>query len=118
VLKVREAGRRVNVHALLATGVKADGYREILGLQVTSAEDGAGWLGFFRALTARGLTGVRLVTSDAHRGLVEAIGATLPRRRWQRCRTPLRGEPHVGHTEERPEPGQGLAALGLRPARR
>ena len=87
VLKVREAGRTVNVHALLATGVNADGYREILGLQVTSAEDGAGWLGFFRDLVARGLSGVALVTSDAHRGLVEAIGATLPGASWQRCRT-------------------------------
>src|SRR6266576_1124897 len=87
VLKVREGGRVVNVHALLATGVNADGHREILGLQVTSAEDGAGWLGFFRDLTARGLAGVALVTSDAHRGLVEAIGATLPGAAWQRCRT-------------------------------
>jgi putative transposase len=87
VLKVREGGRTVNVHALLATGVNADGYREILGLHVTSAEDGAGWLGFFRDLVARGLSGVRLVTSDAHRGLVEAIGATLPGASWQRCRT-------------------------------
>jgi transposase-like protein len=87
VLKVREGGRVVNVHALLATGVNADGHREILGLQVTSAEDGAGWLGFFRDLTARGLTGVALVTSDAHRGLVETIGATLPGASWQRCRT-------------------------------
>jgi putative transposase len=50
VLKVREAGRTVNVHALLATGVNADGYREILGLHVTSAEDGAGWLAFFRII--------------------------------------------------------------------
>ena len=87
VLKVREGGRVVNVHALVATGVNADGHREILGLQVTSAEDGAGWLDFFRDLTARGLTGVQLVTSDAHRGLVEAIGATLPGAGWQRCRT-------------------------------
>ncbi len=87
VLKVREGGRVVNVHALMATGVNADGHREILGLQVTSAEDGAGWLAFFRDLTARGLTGVQLVTSDAHRGLVEAIGATLPGAAWQRCRT-------------------------------
>ncbi len=87
VLKVREGGRTVNVHALLATGVNADGYREILGLHVTSAEDGAGWLAFFRDLTARGLTGVALVTSDAHRGLTEAIGATLPGASWQRCRT-------------------------------
>ena len=87
VLKVREGGRVVGVHALLATGVNKDGHREILGLQVTSAEDGAGWLGFFRDLTARGLTGVKLVTSDAHAGLVAAIGATLPGATWQRCRT-------------------------------
>jgi putative transposase len=87
VLKVREGGRTVNVHALLATGVNSDGYREILGLHVTSAEDGAGWLGFFRDLVARGLSGVALVTSDAHAGLVEAIGATLPGASWQRCRT-------------------------------
>jgi putative transposase len=87
VLKVRECGRVVGVHALVATGVNADGHREILGLQVTSAEDGAGWLAFFRDLTARGLTGVALVTSDAHAGLVAAIGATLPGAAWQRCRT-------------------------------
>jgi putative transposase len=87
VLKVREAGRVVNVHALIAVGVNADGHRELLGLQVSSAEDGAGWLAFFRDLVARGLSGVALVTSDAHRGLVEAIGATLPGAAWQRCRT-------------------------------
>jgi transposase-like protein len=87
VLKVREGGRIVNVHALLATGVNAEGYREILGLHVTSAEDGAGWLAFFRDLAARGLSGVALVTSDAHRGLTEAIGVTLPGAAWQRCRT-------------------------------
>jgi putative transposase len=87
VLKVREGGRVVNVHALIAAGVNADGHREILGLHVTSAEDGAGWLGFFRDLTARGLSGVKLVTSDAHAGVVAAIGATLPGAAWQRCRT-------------------------------
>ena len=87
VLKVREGGRVVNVHALVATGVNGDGHREILGLQVTTAEDGAGWLGFFRDLTARGLSGVRLVTSDAHAGLTAAIAATLPGAAWQRCRT-------------------------------
>ena len=87
VLKVGEGGRTINVHALVAVGVNAEGYREILGLQVSSAEDGAGWLAFFRDLTARGLSGVALVTSDAHRGLIEAIGATLPGASWQRCRT-------------------------------
>ena len=87
VLKVREGGRVVPVHVLIATGVNADGHREILGVQVTSSEDGAGWLGFFRDLVARGLSGVKLVTSDAHAGLVNAIGATLPGAAWQRCRT-------------------------------
>jgi transposase-like protein len=86
-IKVREGGRVVNAHALIAVGVNNDGHREILGVDVTSAEDGAGWLAFFRGLTARGLSGVQLVTSDAHRGLVDAIGATLPGASWQRCRT-------------------------------
>ncbi|MGW4426460.1 IS256 family transposase, partial [Streptosporangium sp. NPDC004631] len=57
------------------------------GLEVTSAEDGAGWLAFLRNLLARGLSGVQLVISDAHTGLVAAIGATLPGASWQRCRT-------------------------------
>ena len=87
VLKVREAGRVVNVHALIAVGVNVEGYREILGVDVTTAEDGAGWLTFLRSLTARGLSGVKLVTSDAHAGLIGAIGATLPGTSWQRCRT-------------------------------
>jgi putative transposase len=87
VLKVREGGRVVPVHALVATGVNADGHREVLGVQVTSSEDGAGWLAFFRDLTARGLSGVKLVTSDAHRGLTSAIETTLPGAAWQRCRT-------------------------------
>jgi putative transposase len=87
VLKVREGGRVVPVHALIATGVDADGHRQVLGIQVTTSEDGAGWLAFFRDLTARGLSGVKLVTSDAHRGLTAAIAATLPGAAWQRCRT-------------------------------
>jgi putative transposase len=85
--KSREGGRTVTVHALLAVGVNADGQREVLGLDVSSAEDGAGWLAFLRGLVARGLSGVRLVISDAHPGLVQAIGATLPGTSWQRCRT-------------------------------
>ena len=85
-MKVREGGRVVKVAVLVATGVNADGYREILGLQVNSTEDGAGWLTFWRDLVARGLTGVKLVTSDAHAGLVAAIGATVGGS-WQRCRT-------------------------------
>ena len=86
-MKVREGGRVVNVSVMVATGVNADGHREILGLQVASSEDGAGWLAFVRDLTARGLTGVKLVISDAHAGLVAATAATLPEAAWQRCRT-------------------------------
>ncbi|WP_407341857.1 IS256 family transposase [Pengzhenrongella phosphoraccumulans] len=86
-MKVREGGRVVKVAVMVATGVNGDGFREILGVQVASAESGAGWLTFFRDLVARGLTGVQLITSDAHAGLVEAIGATLPGATWQRCRT-------------------------------
>ena len=85
--KVREGGRTVNVHCLIATGVNADGCREILGIGVTSSEDGAGWLAFLRGLAARGLSGVQLVTSDDHAGLVNAIAAVLPGAAWQRCRT-------------------------------
>jgi len=84
--KVREGGRTVNVHCLVATGVNADGCREILGIDVTSSEDGAGWLAFLRGLAARGLSGVQLVTSDDHAGLVNAIAAVLPGAAWQRCR--------------------------------
>ena len=85
-MKVREGGRVVKVAVLIATGVNAEGYREILGLQVSSTEDGAGWLTFWRDLVVRGLSGVKLVTSDAHAGLVAAIGATVGGS-WQRCRT-------------------------------
>ena len=86
-LKVREGGRIVQAAALVATGVNRDGRREILGLEVVTAEDGASWLAFLRGLVARGLSGVLLVTSDAHEGLTAAIAATLPGAAWQRCRT-------------------------------
>lgn len=86
-MKVREDGRTVNVACLVAVGVNADGHREVLGLDICAEEDGAGWLAFLRSLTARGLTGVKLVISDAHRGLVNAVGSALPGAAWQRCRT-------------------------------
>jgi putative transposase len=86
-MKVREAGRVVNTCVLVATGVNADGHREILGLDVGSAEDGATWTAFLRGLVARGLHGVRLVVSDCHHGLKAAIAAVLEGAGWQRCRT-------------------------------
>ncbi len=86
-MKVREGGRIVNIACLLAVGVNNEGHREILGVDLATAEDGAGWLAFFRSLVARGLSGVQLVTFDDHAGLVDAIAATLPGASWQRCRT-------------------------------
>jgi transposase-like protein len=87
VMRVREGQRVVKNSVMVATGVGAEGQREVLGVQVASAESGAGWLGFFRDLAARGLSGVKLVTSDAHPGLVDAVGQALPGSSWQRCRT-------------------------------
>ena len=86
-MKVREAGRVINAVVLVATGVNGDGHREVLGCKVTTSETREAWNAFFADLVARGLGGVRLVTSDAHAGLVEAIGANLPGASWQRCRT-------------------------------
>ena len=80
--KVREEGRIVNVCVVVATGVNADGQREVLGMDVGSSEDGAFWLSFLRSLTARGLSGVELVTSDAHQGLKQAIAAVFAGASW------------------------------------
>ena len=87
VVKCREGGRTVNVCVVHAVGVNRDGFRESLGLDVVTAEDGAAWLAYLRSLVARGLGGVKLATSDAHPGLVDAIAATLSGAAWQRCRT-------------------------------
>jgi transposase-like protein len=84
--RCREGGRVVNVCTAIATGVNADGQREILGVDVFTAEDGAAWTSFLRGLVARGLSGVRLVISDDHLGLKQAIAAVLPGAGWQRCR--------------------------------
>jgi putative transposase len=86
-MKVREQGREVNAVVLVATGVNGDGHREVLGGKVATSETKEAWNVFFADLVARGLSGVRLVTSDTHAGLVEAIAANLPGASWQRCRT-------------------------------
>ena len=86
-MKVREGGRVINAVVLLATGVNGDGHREVLGVRVATSETGSAWNEFFADLVARGLDGVRLVTSDAHAGLVDAVAANLPGASWQRCRT-------------------------------
>ncbi len=86
-VKARQDGRVVSVAVVIAVGVRArTGEREILGLDVGPSEDGAFWTSFLRSLVSRGLSGVRLVTSDAHRGLKGAIEAVLQGASWQRCR--------------------------------
>ena len=85
--KVREEGRIVNVSVAVATAVNTEGRREIIGMDVGTSEDGAFWLAFLRSLSARGLSGVDLVISDAHRGLRDAIATVFAGASWQRCRT-------------------------------
>ena len=86
-VKVRDDGRVVNMAALVATGVDASGERRILGLELAPGNDeGSAWPAFIAGLVERGLSGVRLVISDAHRGLVKAVHEQLLGASWQRCR--------------------------------
>jgi len=84
--KARVNHRVVSQAVVIATGVSADGHREVLGFDVGDSEDGAFWTAFLRSLKARGLTGVQLVISDAHEGLKTAIASVLIGSSWQRCR--------------------------------
>src|SRR5215218_6122132 len=86
-VKARQDGRVSSTSVVIAVGVNGDtGEREVLGLDVGPSEDGAFWVSFLRSLVRRGLEGVRLVTSDAHRGLKAAIEPVLVGASWQRCR--------------------------------
>ena len=85
--RVREGGRVVNVSAVIATAVNADGKREIVGFDVVTTEDTDAWTAFLRSLVKRGLRGIELVISDAHGGIKAAIGSVFTGASWQRCRT-------------------------------
>ena len=85
VLKRSWGGEIKNVSVLAAIGVDSDGYRRILGVSEGHKEDKAGWLGFLKELKRRGLSGVRLIISDACLGLVESISEVFPDTDWQRC---------------------------------
>jgi transposase-like protein len=87
-VKTRQDHRVVSMAVVIAVGLNATtGQREVLGVDVGPSEDGAFWLRFLRSLVSRGLSGVQLVTSDAHEGLKGAIAAVLQGASWQRCRT-------------------------------
>jgi putative transposase len=85
ILKRSWAGEVRNVSVLVAIGVGIDGFRQILGVAEGEKEDLEGWRGFLRHLKDRGLKGVRLIISDACRGLVEAAAEVFPQTDWQRC---------------------------------
>jgi putative transposase len=86
-VKVRDAGRVVSMAALVAIGVASTGERRVLGLELAAGNDeGNAWAPFISRLVERGLAGVRLVISDAHRGLIRAIDELLLGAAWQRCR--------------------------------
>jgi len=89
VVKVREGGRVRPCSALIATGVNAEGSREILGLQLGDSESERSWMEFFRWLKGRGLGGVDLVVSDHHGGLVTAVRVQFQGASWQRCQMHL-----------------------------
>src|SRR5665647_246214 len=84
--KARVSGRVVSQAVVIVTGVSADGRREVLGSAVGDSETQDFWTEFLRSLRERGLHGVQLVISDHHRGLMNAIGATMVGASWQRCR--------------------------------
>ena len=85
-VKAHDGARVVSKAIIVATGVAADGTREVLGLAVGDSEDKAFWTAFLRSLRGRGLTGVRLVISDAHEGLRTSIERVMIGAAWQRCR--------------------------------
>ena len=85
ILKRSWAGEVRNISVLIAIGVASDGFRQILGVAEGEKEDLEGWRGFLRHLKDRGLSGVRLIISDACRGLVEAAEEVFPKTDWQRC---------------------------------
>jgi transposase-like protein len=85
-LKVREDGRVMSQAVIVAYAVRETGEREVVGLEIGYSEEGPFWVDFLRTLVERGLAGVQLVISDAHRGLREAIDTIMAGATWQRCR--------------------------------
>src|SRR5579872_5771195 len=135
VMKRTWAGEVRNVSLLVASAVNSEGFREILGICEGAKEDKSGWSAFLRHLVDRGLTGVRLIISDACRGLMESAAEYLPEARWQRCMVHFyrnvfkpragdqgpRGEPYAQGYPCPGEPGRGRsegASDRRRPARR
>jgi transposase-like protein len=89
-VKVRRQGAVRSTTVLLAVGISESGYREILGLDVAFGETREAWRRFIGQLKGRGLSGVEVATSDAHKGLRQALEAAFPGLIWQRCQAHFR----------------------------
>jgi transposase-like protein len=87
IIRVREENRVVNRSMLIAVGVNEEGIREVLGFMIGDSESEDSWNEFFRGLKDRGLSGVDLIVSDDHRGLVKAMRRNFQGATWQRCQT-------------------------------
>jgi putative transposase len=83
--KVRTDSRYITKAFLVVTGIRDDGYREILGARIADREDEQFWLGFFQDLMDRGLSGVKLVVSDGHEGIQKAVERPFLGASWQMC---------------------------------
>ncbi len=88
-IKARNNHRIVSRAVVVATAVTIDGNREVLGVDVGDSEDEVFWTAFLRSLRERGLSGVRLVISDAHSGLKASIARVFAGASWQRCKVHL-----------------------------
>ena len=87
--KVREDHRIKSKAFLVALGFRSDGYREVVGFDVFDTEENYSWITFFSKLKRRGLNGVKMVISDAHKSIRKAIADTFPQAAWQRCQVHL-----------------------------
>jgi transposase-like protein len=83
--KVRTDSRYITKAFLVVTGIRDDGYREILGARIADGEDELFWSGFFQDLMDRGLSGVKLVISDGHKGIQKAVERPFLGASWQMC---------------------------------
>jgi putative transposase len=111
--KVRQGGVVRSAAVLIATGIGRDGKREILGVSVALSEQEAHWRAFLRRLVERGLSGVRLIVSDAHEGLKagrQAVFGSVP---WQRCQFHLQqnAQAHVPKQEMKAPVAADLRAI-------
>lgn len=117
--QVRQDGRTSEAAVLIALGVGEDGKRRVLGVSVAIGEHEVHWRAFLQSLVARGLSGVRLITSDAHPGLGAARQAVFGGVPWQRCQFHLQqnAQAYVLRAEMRAEVAADIRAIFNAPSR-